>query len=143
MLTLNSLSITSPSPSQFLVSMDATIATGGGVAAHANLDAMDIDLYMSDDEDAVPFMTLPLDALHGADFMQVKKVNQQVNITEAEELSKFADTLMANQTLSFSMHGRTKVWIGKLNAKVNYDETVEMKGMLSSPPHLRKACADL
>ena len=122
-----------PTASNFKVSMDATIATGGGTASHANLDEMTIQLYLGTERgDQESFMSMPLDELKGADNINVVKNDVSVEITAEDELKDFARALMANETLSFNIHGRTKFWLGKLNAKVNYDEVVTMKGML--PP---------
>lgn len=131
-LVLKSLKIQSPSPERFEVSMDSDIETGGGPAAHADLDPMEIELFLPQNSDPrEPFMTMELPKLKGANVINVKKENYEVEIKDEERLKEFAKTLMAEETFEFKIHGRTKIWLGKLNAKVNYDETVEMKGMFT------------
>lgn len=129
-LTLNSLKIAGPTADSFVVSMDATIDTGGGVAAHADLDPMEIELYLNKDaEEYKPFMKMPLDALKGAEQMKVVKTDVPVQVNEMDAMKDFAKTLMAAETFEFHIWGQTKVWLGKLNAKVDYDETVTMTGL--------------
>jgi hypothetical protein len=44
-------------------------------------------------------------------------------------IDAFAQNLLANDKLDLSLHGHTKMWIGALQTKVNYNELVSLRGL--------------
>lgn len=126
---LNSMKILDPTPSSFVVSVNGTITGATGTAKHARLEAMKVKLYLEDVHDPIqPIMELPMAEIHGGENVPIIQNDVKISITNQAALEEFSDTLMSNSSIKVGMKGRTKMWLGKINSKINYNEVLTMNG---------------
>jgi len=133
-LELHSLRILNPTAESFELSINGSITGATGSAAHARLEKMDVELFLEGDDPIRPFMVLPMDEIHGGARVPVVKDRVPVEITDQAALDEFALRLIENDLLRVAMRGRTEMWLGKIHSGVDYNEVVELKGLLPPPP---------
>lgn len=127
---MHSLKILNPTAESFELSINGSIMGATGSAAHSRLEKMDVKLFLEGHDPIQPFMTLAMDEIHGGDNVPVIKDNVLVEITDDTALDEFALRLVDNDMLRVAMRGHTKMWLGKIHTGVDYNEVVELKGLL-------------
>ncbi|KAF8540376.1 hypothetical protein BDD12DRAFT_30995 [Trichophaea hybrida] len=128
-LTVNSLSIINPTASSFEISMNSTIHGATGAAAHARIEGFKVKLFL-DDNGKTPIRSIfemPVPETHGGGDIPVIQNNVPITIGDMGALDAFAATLMDAYDMRIGMRGRTKIWLGKVSAGVNYNEVVTLK----------------
>ncbi|KAA8892928.1 hypothetical protein FN846DRAFT_595791 [Sphaerosporella brunnea] len=128
-LTLHSLKITNSKADSFEVSINGTITGATGPAKHARLDAFSVKVFLEGHDPIQPFMTLPVDEIHGGSEVPVVQNNVEVSITDEAPLDEFASKLMDNDLLRVAMRGRTKMHLGAIHTGINYNEVVTLKAL--------------
>ncbi|KAI5776530.1 hypothetical protein EDC01DRAFT_681953 [Geopyxis carbonaria] len=128
-LEVHSFEIRDPTPESFVVSLNATITGGGGIASNAHLDAMDVVLFIEGHDPIQPIMTLPVDAIDGGDSIPVIRKDYKVEIKNEGALDEFSKLLMDSETFRVAMRGRTKLSLGSIHTHIDYNEVVTLKGL--------------
>lgn len=90
---------------------------------------MNAKLYIEDKDK--PFMTIPVGEVKGAGDVPITQKDYPVEISDEAAMDEFVKALMDNSTLNYKLSGRSKLWLGKINTMINYNEDIEMKGKLS------------
>jgi len=131
-LTVNSLSIMNPTADSFEISMNGTIRGATGPAAHARIEAFKVKLFLDDNGKTPirPILEMPVPETHGGENIAVIQNNVHIQIEDEGNLDEFAAKLMDAYDMRIGMRGRTKIWLGKISAGVNYNEVVTLRGLL-------------
>lgn len=74
-------------------------------------------------------MQVDIPAVKTEDEIPVSVEGVATTVSDSAAFMKFAHTLMGSEDLEVEISGKTKIRIGKLAPKVNYNEKVPMKGM--------------
>jgi len=124
-LELDALNIVAPRPDGFVLSIDSTIK---GAKIHgAKLDGFNADFLLNDKGDT--FMKVDIPKVSTEDEIPVEVKDIDTTVTDNTAFMNFAHTLMESEKLDVKIKGKTKIHIGKLSAKVDYNEVITMKGL--------------
>jgi hypothetical protein len=117
-----------PRADGFKLSIDSTIK---GAKIHgAKIDKFTGSFML--DEKKETFMKVEIPKVNTEDEIPVEVKDIDTTVTDNAAFMTFAHTLMESEELDVKIQGKTKIHIGKLSAKVNYNEVITMKGKLSS-----------
>lgn len=124
-LELDALNIVAPRADGFVLSINSTIK---GAKIHgAKIDKFNADFMLDDKEDT--FMKVDIPKVKTEDEIPVEVKDIDTTVTDNAAFMTFAHTLMESEELDVKVKGKTKIHIGKLSAKVDYNEVITMKGL--------------
>ncbi|TGZ82565.1 hypothetical protein EX30DRAFT_305281 [Ascodesmis nigricans] len=126
-LTIHGLEIRQATPDSYKLSMDSSIHTGYGIGSKARIEPMTASLYI--DSKKKPFLKVPVGEVHGKGDVPVVQEDYPVTIDDMDAMDQFVKGLMDNSTINFKLSGRSKLWLGKINTMINYNEDIELKGL--------------
>lgn len=99
------------------------------------LDPFNASLYLVTDGQfaASPMIILPMPSIHALHPKSNASIdNQNTTIHDLDQVTKYATTVLTNETVTTALTGRTKLHEGKLPVNwVNYNSSTTYKGLYS------------
>lgn len=127
-LTIDGITISNPEPEKYHMAVNSTIRTSGGI--HAEIDPFEGIMYLTDVEPREVFATLNFPETSSVKELGVN-VSQSIDVKDLAAFTRFNTWLLANETLSMTIEGKTKVHVKGLSKGygVTFKKTVELKGI--------------
>ncbi|RPA73937.1 hypothetical protein BJ508DRAFT_44271 [Ascobolus immersus RN42] len=114
-----------PRADGFVLSIDSTIK--GSKIHGAKIDKFTGNFQLN--EDKKTFMKVEIPKVSTEDDIPVEVKDIDTTVSDNDAFLHFAHTLMESEELDVKIAGKTKIHIGKLGAKVDYNEVITMKGL--------------
>ncbi|KAK6359186.1 hypothetical protein TWF696_000351 [Orbilia brochopaga] len=128
-LQVDGIAITSPSNTQFTLSMNSTVHAHTPVSASFSPQTFEMFLPPSDGQAIVPFMSLSIGSLKVADTFTINVSDVATNIMNEEAYLAFSEQVLRNPTLNLGVRSNPQVNVGAIKFHVDYQKTVELKGL--------------
>ncbi|KAF3077893.1 hypothetical protein TWF569_007143 [Orbilia oligospora] len=128
-LQVDDLAITNPSNERFTLSMNSTAHSHAPVSAHFSPQTFEMYLPPAEGEQIVPFMTLSVDRLDIKDTLTINVTDVVTEILDKPAYDEFSTQVLNNERLSLGIRSNPEVNVGAIKFKVDYQKTVELKGL--------------
>jgi len=127
-LDIQGVHILDTETNSFLMEINSTITTKGGIKA--NVDGFEGEMYLEDYEPHTPFVTLKFPPTTN-DKHQVVNTSQHIDIPDMDAFTRYNVWFHNNETLRVTLKGKTKVKPNGLDRKssVDFKKTLEIKGL--------------
>jgi hypothetical protein len=127
-INITSMALRNPTPDSF--DLDLVSVLGSKSAFHPQLDAFNASIYLPGS--STPIMSIEIPAVKAHDGAVTTITGQHVAITDIEGFTKYTSAVLAMETVTFQLLGRTGLKQGSFpKTVVNYNKTVTMAGMFS------------
>lgn len=125
-INITSMALLNPSPDSFDLNLVSVLGTKSAV--HPELDAFNASVYLPGS--ASPIMSIEIPAVKSRDGAVTTITGQHITIADIEGFTKYTAAVLAMETVTLILHGRTGLKEGSLpKTTVNYNKTVTMTGM--------------
>ncbi|KAK6337662.1 hypothetical protein TWF730_003054 [Orbilia blumenaviensis] len=128
-LQVDDLAITNPSNDRFTLSMNSTAHSHAPVSAHFSPQTFEMYLPPAEGEQIVPFMTLSVGRLDIKDTLTINVTDVVTEILDKPAYDLFSAQVLDNEKLSLGIRSNPEVNVGAIKFKVDYQKTVELKGL--------------
>lgn len=127
-LTVQGISVSDTTASQYTMSINSTITTDGSV--HAKIDGFDGVMYLEDHPAHTPFVTVRFPETESL-ALQTVNVTQVSQVKDAAAFLQFNTWLLHNKTLKVTVEGDTTVHLNGLSRSygVHFKKTLELEGV--------------
>jgi hypothetical protein len=124
-IDITSMALLNPTPHSFDLNLVSVLGTKS--AFHPKLDAFNASVYLSGS--ASPIMSIEIPATTSRDGAVTTITNQHITIADIEGFTKYTAAVLAMETVTLILHGRTGLKEGSLpKTTVDYHKTVTMAG---------------
>ncbi|EPS35314.1 hypothetical protein H072_11308 [Dactylellina haptotyla CBS 200.50] len=128
-LQVDAIALTNPSNEKFTLSMNSTAHSHSPVSAHFSPQTFEMYLPPADGQQIVPFMTLNIGELKIQDTMTINVSNVETNILDQTAYNAFSKQVLNSEMLELAIRSNPQVNIGSIKFHVDYQKTVQLKGL--------------
>jgi hypothetical protein len=127
-LPIHSASILSPTPTNIVYSMEASLKIPAGISV--DLKPLTLNLFTNESSPSSPYIAVDLPEYHLKGDTTVTIVNQTATILDLDQFESFLSSSIIAKKFTLEAAGATVAFLGKLRAPLKFKKRVKLAGRL-------------